>query len=312
MPISRSFLKQIYRYTRARTYRHNEKIWPYMQVKRRANAVLVASYRGQTIESLPVDEVDIQSDDLVIVASGPSVKQLDLSALSHADWLLVNGAINIMAAYPTQKVRYFVVVDQGFIADRLELVQQMVSQTDAVFFTNLFCLNLLYQLLGPAAVKCRVSILEDRQLPIYLPCKRPVEMEALAQQHHAAMVWDAASEVGFSWDMNQGYISGGTVVYIALQLAAHLGYKRVFLAGVDMTRFNEPRFYENNDNRLDTKLADEFVNFVYPSFKLASTVYQKHGIQAYNLCLDSGLDDAIFSRVKVSDVLHSPIGSQPS
>ena len=304
---TRSFFKQIYRYTRSRSYRHSEKIWPYIQIKRPEDSVMgTMSYRGQPIEVIPIDSLKAHhADDLVILASGPSIKQLDLQGLKHADWLAVNGAINLLSSYPNKDLKYYVVLDQGFVSDRINIIQQVVANQDIVVFTNLFCLHIMYQLLGKEAVQAQVVIFEDRQLPVYLPKRDSQTLEALSQNQNEHLIWDAKQEVGYSLDLNRGYVCGRTVVYMALQIASHLGYRRVFLAGVDMTRFHEPRFYEQAETRLSTKLDLEFEQAIYPSFQLASQVYQHLGIQAYNLCLDSGLDDSIFPRVELTEQLCS-------
>ena len=94
----RSLIKQIYRYTRPRSFRHSEKIWPYIRIKRDGERRLCRPcYLGRSIPVLHLDEVaDIKSDDLVIIASGPSVNHIDLNPLLQADWMAVNGATHVL------------------------------------------------------------------------------------------------------------------------------------------------------------------------------------------------------------------------
>ena len=302
-----SFFKQIYRYTRSRSYRHSEKIWPFMQVKRNAEGYFErVSYWGKPIEFERLDAITLPPEsDLLILASGPSIKNLNLNLLKQADWMAVNGAVSILSDYPNQSLKYYLVLDQGFVVDRIDIIASLISNKQLIFITNLYCLNYIFQLLGHDAFKARLILLEDRQLPVYLPKRSAIEMAEASKNPWQFLNWDVKKNVGFSLNLEQGYICGRTVVYLGLQLAAHWRYSRVFLAGVDMTRFNQPRFYEKPETQLPTKLEQEFAEGVYPSFQIASKTYHEQGIEAYNLCLDSGLDDSIFLRVKIIEPVIS-------
>ena len=301
----RSLIKQVYRYTRARSYRHSEKLWPYIGITRDANGCVRESrYLGKAIPVLTLNDVAaIRADDLVIVASGPSMGQLDLNPLIQADWMAVNGSPSVLERYPDKGLQYYAVIDQGFVQDRIHTIAEILSNPQVTFFTNLFCLRKIYELIGYKNVLAHVVLFEDRQKAVYLPKREFSEMALLAQDSAAQLLWREEHNVGFTRDMYRGYVSGGTVVYFALQIAAALGYKRVFLAGVDMKNFEAPRFYENEQNRLATRLHLEFEQTIYPSFALAAEVYRELGIQAYNLCLDSGLDDAIFPRIDLTQFM---------
>ena len=301
----RSLIKQVYRYTRARSYRHSEKIWPYIGITRDADGCLRESrYLGKVISVLTLNDVAaVRADDLVIVASGPSMSQLDLSPLLQADWMAVNGSPSVLEGYPNKDLQYYAVIDQGFVQDRIHTIANIIANPQVIFFTNLFCLRKIYELIGYKNVLAKVVLFEDRQKAVYLPKVEFSEMAQIAQDSAAQLLWREKHNVGFTRDMYRGYVSGGTVVYFALQIAAALGYKRVFLAGVDMKNFEAPRFYENEQNRLATRLHLEFEQTIYPSFALAAEVYRELGIQAYNLCLDSGLDDAIFPRIDLAQFM---------
>ena len=71
----RSLIKQVYRYTRSRSYRHSEKLWPYIGITRDVDGCVCESrYLGKVIPVLTLSDVaKVRADDLVIVASGPSM-----------------------------------------------------------------------------------------------------------------------------------------------------------------------------------------------------------------------------------------------
>ena len=301
----RSLIKQVYRYTRSRSYRHSEKLWPYIGITRDDDGCVRESrYLGKVIPVLTLSDVaKVRADDLVIVASGPSMGQLDLNPLLQADWMAVNGSPSVLERYPNKPLQYYAVIDQGFVQDRIHTIAQVLANPQVVFFTNLFCLRKIYELIGYKSVVAKVVLFEDRQKAVYLPKVEFAEMAQLAQDSAAKLLWRKEHNVGFTRDMYRGYVSGGTVVYFALQIAAALGYKRVFLAGVDMKNFDAPRFYENEHNRLETRLHHEFDHTIRPSFALAAEVFRELGIEGYNLCLDSGLDDAIFPRIDLTQFM---------
>ena len=114
----RSLIKQVYRYTRPRNYRHSEKLWPYIGIKRDADGCFCEPrYLGKAIPVLSLDDVAaVRADDLVIVASGPSINQLDLTALLQADWMAVNGSPSVLERYPNKPLQYYAVIDPRFCA----------------------------------------------------------------------------------------------------------------------------------------------------------------------------------------------------
>ncbi|STU54949.1 lipopolysaccharide core biosynthesis protein RfaZ [Klebsiella pneumoniae subsp. ozaenae] len=58
------------------------------------------------------------------------------------------------------------------------------------------------------------------------------------------MLSSSAPDICFSTDIRQGIFDAGTVVYWALQILAWLGFNTILVSGLDMTNFNQPRFYE--------------------------------------------------------------------
>lgn len=174
----RSLIKQVYRYTRPRNYRHSEKLWPYIGIKRDADGCFCEPrYLGKAIPVLSLDDVAaVRADDLVIVASGPSINQLDLTALLQADWMAVNGSPSVLERYPNKPLQYYAVIDQGFVQDRIHTIAQVLANPQVVFFTNLFCLRKIYELIGYKSVVAKVVIFEDRQKAVYLPKVEFAEM----------------------------------------------------------------------------------------------------------------------------------------
>lgn len=300
---TRSLSKRWYRYWHASEWHHNDKIWRYVDIKRDAQGRLCeVSCLGRMVEQITWQALQTQrQQDLVIVASGPSALNINWDLLAEVDVLMVNGSVSLLNGQPQIQCHYYMVIDQGFVQDQMALMQPILQRPEVVFITTVFCLNKVYELLGRDGIKAQICVLEERQKPVYQakPCAEQLYQDSLIQPEQ--LYWQQNTAIGFGLDMQRGFVGGGTVVYPALQWAAAMGYRRIFLAGVDMKHFHQPRFYETEHNRLPTKLDIDFKTVIEPSFTLAAALLQKKGIECLNLCVDSGLGDEIFQRVALSN-----------
>lgn len=105
----KSLLKQIYRYTHSRVYRHNENLWPYIKIKRAPQGHI--SELNINEKKITISDISALQDkfkgDLLLIASGPSVKETDFSMLtaipemgdvcrkiSKSEWFFLPGYLN--------------------------------------------------------------------------------------------------------------------------------------------------------------------------------------------------------------------------
>lgn len=89
---------------------------------------------------------------------------------------------------------------------------------------------------------------------------------------------------GFSFNLEKGYYFGYTTTMLALQLAAYLGVKNIFLLGMDLKYTKKaPRFYKENK-------VQEFDNFtsrqIY-NVRNAYKILKEKGITLYNCSKNS-------------------------
>lgn len=104
--------------------------------------------------------------------------------------------------------------------------------------------------------------------------------------------------------MRHGVVDAGTVMYWALQVLYFLGFKKIYIAGLDLNNFNQPRFYENFNTMLPSFLEDKIKNIVFPAMELASHVFKKDNITVINLSPQSALPDSVFPRKDFTDVFN--------
>lgn len=296
-----SLWKQIYRYTHPRVYRHSENLWPHVKIKRAPEghiSSLVWKGRPVAIEDLSTLRGS-HRDALTIVATGPSVKTLDAQKLSQFSSLGVNGAYHLRDRI---KFDYYVIVDRDFIADRQEIVRQVIQDRDLLLFITVQCLHDIFCALGYEAVKCRLAIIEDVRHKIFQPLIKPADYAAKSSLISGLVVDPANSQIGFCRDIRHGVIDAGTVAYWALQIACYLGAKTILIAGVDMTNFSSPRFYESETDVMPSLLETCFLSLIKPSFLHASRIMKEENIVVYNLSPDSALESEIFEKVSLNDL----------
>ena len=88
----------------------------------------------------------------------------------------------------------------------------------------------------------------------------------------------------FSDNLAAKSYTGTTVTYTCMQLAAYMGFKEIYLLGVDFSygesQLNQPymQFYKQDVS----ELSMGFVNQVSLAYKAAEKYTREHGIRIYN------------------------------
>lgn len=231
--------------------------------------------------------------EVLLTATGPSVKALRFENIPVMPAIGVNGAYFL---HRQVDFRFYVIVDMGFIDSRPEIVRDVIQQPGLTLFTTVHGVARILDRFGPAAIGCRLAIVEDAACKIYHPGSRAARCGSTTAGKTA---WSLPPSrmLGFSQDIRCGIFDAGTVAYWALQIIAYLGFKQLFIAGLDMNNFHQPRFYETEQDRLPTFLADKVESLVIPAFRHAGAIMKKQQIAIKNLSLHSAIGSDIFERV---------------
>ncbi|CAI1909500.1 lipopolysaccharide core biosynthesis protein [Serratia fonticola] len=296
----RAFMKMIYRYSHARSYRHNENLWPDVKIVRATNQeICKVFYKKKPISIIPLSEwKDSCHGNVLLTATGPSVNNVLFECVPDMPAIGVNGAY-----FLHQKVdfRFYVIVDMGFIDQRSHIVLDIIQQTGLTLFTTVHGMVRIIDRFGRDSIKCRLSIIEDAAYKIYRP---KIDDTALWEHYHNDHCVDFSADrktIAFSRDIRSGIFDAGTVVYWTLQIIAFLGFKQLFIVGLDMNNFHLPRFYETEQNKQPTCLPEKMGSTVIPAFKHASIIMKKNHISITNLSLNSAIDSNIFEKVDYHD-----------
>jgi Kdo-III transferase WaaZ len=290
-----TFFKQIYRYTHARPYRHNESLWPYVKITRAASGEIVElCYKRQQIPIVHLTDLKGRfNGNILLTATGPSVKNLCLEKFPAMPAMGVNGAYFLHGRVDFQ---FYVIVDMGFIDQKPEIIHKIINDPYLTLFTTVHGIVKIIDKFCLESVKCRFAVIEDAAFKIYQPKIAIDDLRSAYADNRDAVFAADRQDIAFTHDIRSGIFDAGTVVYWALQILTFLGFKQFFIIGLDMNNFNQPRFYELAENKLPTDLEDKATDWVMPSFRHASDQMKKKNIAIKNLSVTSAISNDIFEK----------------
>ena len=171
--------------------------------------------------------------DCLIICNGPSLKRTRLGLFKNMPSFCVNSTF-ILQDQLGFKPHFYTVEDNHVVDDNIEEIKKMVSGVK--FFPD----------------KYRAKLGDAKDL-FYLPT-----------------VWDCywTSKVAhenpeFSTDITRGIYTGQTVTYLNLQLAYFMGFKRVFIVGLDFS-YAIPQGSKIDNNSIDHD--DDDPNHFHPDY----------------------------------------------
>ena len=279
--VLRGIYKPLYKHSHPRSHRHNRRYWPHYQVARSPQGELETIHFKKR---LVVDNTRLEyghNKTCMLVATGPSVKEVDKRLLqrSDIDYVGVNGAI----ALDEVSFSYYVIIDFNFTRNRFDLVKKILASR-CTLFTIPRCLDLMLRRVPAAEIRCDIKVVE-------LICEGEVErffgprVRVDTSREHFHLY----RSFGFSSRIFDAVFDYFTVTYVALQIVGALQYKTIYIAGLDMNNFSHPRFYENAQNKQRTML-DHYSTVILPAFDAAARYFEKENIRVYNLSVHSAVE----------------------
>ncbi len=241
-----------------------------------------------------------------LIASGPSLSRIDLDRLTGKVCFGVNGAV-ASTSDSTVSFRYHLVSDASFVRDRLAMVRQMIeSGADCLF--SFGALNSLCEQDAALLAHDRLFLLPEINAFYNIPRLAPRAFsEWAAAQAYLTLHSDPqyhTDRVGFSRDIRRGVFTAQTVIFEALQVACYLGYRRIFILGMDLNAVpGQARFYEQGDQVARTRLDRDYGPYIRPAFEVARSVATTAGFEVYNLSPDSRLPGSVIPKITLDDAL---------
>lgn len=261
----------------------------------------------------------LKQQPVQIFASGPSVAELTFTdeILSTAT-IFVNGSLSLLEQHAFKSVVGYVISDARFVNHQTDILSkyyqgQPLYATLAVFEAM-------------AASQPEVMIRYHESMRVVYPVDRPWGVQVNKPWHgrlplaaklfdkhwlnrkkplaefasHPSFIIDSQSQpqpIGVSLNITHGFVEAGTVAYVAVQLAFSRGAAAIHLYGIDLLNSNEPRFYEDADNKAPSKLDKAITDRIVPSFNLMGQIYREHGVSVIN---HSPISKDLFSELDVA------------
>ena len=235
---------------------------------------------------------NIATGPVFIIASGASAKEFPLVDFQKVPMIVVNGAISMFLGTSIRPY-FYVCTDSGFFVQQpelfsaaLELSQNVVLREDYVLHNVPIPKGELYVLKKAAKAKWADLF----------------SMASTNLVRRSKFHKGRSRSIGFSKNLSEGYFDARTVAYLALQLAYHLGFSKVFMVGVDLCPASG-RFYETADAYKSPCLLDDHLHTrIYPSFQLmANKVVNAHFL-VYNLSRTSKLPESLIPYKSIEEV----------
>lgn len=207
------------------------------------------SFRGTVLAPLfPYPAPQHNRDELVIVGSGPSLREQARDRIPISSALLVNGAITLLEASDLKPFA-ILVEDERFIwRHRQMLIELVPSETDCYFSTPV--LRALAETMPEWLATQRLHHLDFVHRPYNLPRRNHD-----AQRELAYLKWADDGKTAISLSPEKGIVPAGSVAVSAMQLALALKPARIGFAGIDLNNSTQPRFYETENATAMSRIA---------------------------------------------------------
>lgn len=274
----KNIYKYIYKIFSHQNKKHNRRFWPYYSIKRSQQGFLEKIYFKKKIVADNTRSLKISNTRCMLITTGPSIKEMDRSFFekNDLDYIGVNGAIELRNI----NFKAYIIIDHDFVLNRFDLVEK-VLKSSCIFFTVPRCLDIIISKVNICDIRCEIKVIEkitDNKIEVLLG---EVIENNINKKHFYIY-----ENFGFSSQIFDAIFDYHTVAYAALQIIYYLKYQTIYIAGLDMNNFQNPRFYESIDNKQPSHL-DQNLDAIIHAFNTASHFFQAHNISVYNLSKDS-------------------------
>lgn len=208
------------------------------------------------------NDLKLPEDEIFIVGSGPSIKNQKIEKLANKNTILLNGAVKLIEDAGLNPL-CVLIVDELFCRKRIDLLERIKPGTNLV---------LTFPAIKEIAFECPNIIQQNR---IFLLHER--KQKFLGEE-------GTCEENIFLFDKpTYGVFRAGTVMSAAIQLAAFMKVKNVYLLGLDIGNSEtSPRFYETQKNKIRTGLLRDYEGLILPFMRLASIWYDRNKMKIFN------------------------------
>jgi Kdo-III transferase WaaZ len=303
--------RKIHRASLPNAMRHMRSVHPDFRIDSHGGGADTIYWRGRPVGRInPLETLaPATTRDCFIVGTGPSLNDIDFAALRGRTCIGVNGSVLKSEDYSVP-FRSHVISDRHFFNDRFELVRKALESGAECIF-SFRGLSVVCEREPALLHDARVFLLNEITARYGEPKPGTEAFDAAAERDPDLVLHPRArpseGRVGFSRDIRKGVFTGQTIVFSALQLAVWLGYRRVFILGMDLGGAGG-RFYEAGSQAAPMRLDRDYEAYIRPAFEVAASLLGKLGVEVYNLSERSRLPSEIVPKLAFEQALEMSRG----
>ncbi len=208
-----------------------------------------------------------------LIGNGPSLLPSDLDKIASHDMISI-GCNRIYLMFPNThwKPDYYVVIDENMYRE----VTEEISNCDFTVFVKDFF---------------GIDIKKDNG------------------SANVFRMFDKRYQSGypdFSDDFSNGVYAGRTVMYVMLQMAVYMGFKEIYLLGVDFSWGEDGKDTHFCKNYMDDNIVRDFMKYkgeTYNAYIAAKRYADVYNIKIYNATRGGHLD--VFERVNFEEIFDT-------
>ncbi len=239
-----------------------------------------------------------------IIATGPSLGDFDLNKIKNFDTISLNCAIkkfNSSQLKPT----HCIIVDKKIFDNEWECVESSVLSGANCYF-SFVGLSKICEKNPSLLTHGNIYLIESISRKFGHPFPSVDDfLSAFATDPEVWLdqnLYKYCRSIGFSLNLAKGLFSGKTVATWATQLSFNLGYKNIFLVGMDLGGTGKSHFYVEENNGIPDFLKD-YEPHIRACFELAKKVCEKNNWGIFNLSMKSTLPDKIVKKISLDEAL---------
>lgn len=240
-----------------------------------------------------------------IVASGPSLADIDLQKIASYPTISLNCAIKKFleaGLTPTHSI----IVDHRVFKRQWQCVVDSIRSGAHCFF-SFEGLSIIAERAPELLQQGNIYLIESATRK-YGVARESIKqcLQRFQQDPEIALAADLlpyCRAIGFSHNLQKGVFAGKTVATWAVQLAFGLGYGAIYIVGMDLGGTGKTHFYADKNNP-----APDFLRYYEPHirgcFELARQASEKTGVKLYNLSQQSALPAHIIPKISFTEALQ--------